>query len=130
MADNYFKAFLSPDSSTKTSEPALTQEITSDMVGQGSISEALEKKDWRRVLRFTQQMTKSDPDDYVTWYTMGFAYGELKLYDQAGQAYREAVRIKPDFAEAWQALGKAYVKLKQYALADIAFRKYWQLRGK
>ncbi len=42
------------------------------------------------------------------WYNLGAAYGNLKQYDQAIQAYREALRIQPEDAEAWYNLGLTY----------------------
>jgi tetratricopeptide (TPR) repeat protein len=42
------------------------------------------------------------------WHNLGFSYGELKEYDKAISANREAIRLKPDYVDAWYDLGYCY----------------------
>ena len=40
---------------------------------------------------------------------LGIAYGNLGRYQDAIEAYKQAIRIKPDYAEAHYNLGIAYL---------------------
>ncbi len=85
---------------------------------------ALEKKqDWQGLLKLAQQWVKNEPGSAVARYAMGFAYNNLKQYDQAIQAFREALRIQPELAKAWNGLGTAYGNPKQHDQAIKAFRE-------
>ena len=73
----------------------------------GSI--ALEKrKDWKGLLDWSLEWTKSEPNNALAWYNRGYAYDELKRYNDAIEALRQAVRIDPEYANAWYNLGVAY----------------------
>jgi len=70
---------------------------------------ALEKsKDWPGLLHWCQRWTKSEPRNALAWFGLGAAYGYLKRYDDAIEAFRQALRINPENAEAWNNLGIAY----------------------
>ncbi len=72
------------------------------------------KKDWHGMLRLSQQWVNIEPESAIARIIMGSAYSGLKQYDQAIQAYREALRIQPEYAAAWNHLGVTYLDLKQY----------------
>jgi len=73
----------------------------------GSI--ALEKrKDWKGLLDWSLEWTKREPNNALAWYNRGYAYDELKRYNDAIEALRQAVRIDPEYANAWYNLGVAY----------------------
>lgn len=72
------------------------------------------KKDWRGLLKLSQQWVKSDQGSAIAWNVLGNAYYNLEQYDRAIQAYKEALRIQPEDADAWENLGAAYVNLNQY----------------
>lgn len=75
----------------------------------------LEKdEDWRGLLKLSQQWVKSEPGSANARNILGNAYFNLKQYDRAIQAYREALRIEPEDADAWKHLGGAYLNLEQY----------------
>ncbi len=82
-----------------------------------------QKKDRQGLLKLTQQWVKSEPENAGAWFGLGNAYNGLKQYDQAIQAYREALRIQPEHANAWYNLGIAYNHLKQYDQAIQAYRE-------
>jgi cytochrome c-type biogenesis protein CcmH/NrfG len=50
------------------------------------------------------------PSHPLAWYYLGFAYEEFSRYQQAVEAYREALRLKPDFSSARYAIGRVYVR--------------------
>ena len=54
---------------------------------------------------------------------LGATYGKLNHYDDAVEAYRQAVRINPENAQAWVDLGVDYVNLNRYDDAMEAYRQ-------
>lgn len=108
--------------------------ITSKMTQSGSKKEsgldrlsrsiALEKKkNWQGLLKLSQQWTKSEPDDTVSWFSLGLAQAGLKQYDRAIRAYRESIRIRPEYADAWYNLGTSYFHLKQHPQGMHAYQE-------
>ena len=55
--------------------------------------------------------------------TSGSLTSNLKRYDDAIEAYRQALRINPENADAWNNLGIAYNNLKRYDDAIEAYRQ-------
>jgi tetratricopeptide (TPR) repeat protein len=49
------------------------------------------------------------PNVPVYWYSLGLAYGRLRLLDKALRAYEQAVALKPDYCEPLARLGGFYV---------------------
>ena len=87
-------------------------------------SVALEKrKDWKGLLDWSLKWTKSEPENALAWYNRGYAYDELKRYNDAIEALQQAVRIDPEYAAAWNNIGAAYVELKRYNDAIEALRQ-------
>jgi cytochrome c-type biogenesis protein CcmH/NrfG len=78
--------------------------------------------DWIELLKISQHQLTHDPTDAVAWFSVGVASGNLKLYNQAVHAYREAIRHQADYGEAWHNLGNAYASLKEYDHAIHAYR--------
>jgi tetratricopeptide (TPR) repeat protein len=54
---------------------------------------------------------------------MGDAYNGLGKYQEAIDAYKEAIKIKPDFHEAYYNKGAAYGELKKYQEAINAYKE-------
>ncbi|RPJ16464.1 MAG: serine protease [Desulfobacteraceae bacterium] len=80
-------------------------------------------KDWHNLLDHSLSWTKSEPQNAEARYTLGIAHGNLKSYDDAINAFRQAVRINPKHAEAWNNLGDAYRKINRYSDAAECFRR-------
>ncbi|MEI2761479.1 tetratricopeptide repeat protein [Methanothrix soehngenii] len=55
-----------------------------------------------------------DPQDANAWTIKGIALYDLGKYDEAIQAYDQAIRINPQFAEAWYNKGVALTALGKY----------------
>jgi S1-C subfamily serine protease len=83
---------------------------------------ALEKKaDWRGLVKLSRQEVKRNPANAAAWFSLGVAFANLKQYDQAIPAYREAIRNEAEYGDAWHNLGVAYANLKDY---DNAIQAY------
>jgi Flp pilus assembly protein TadD len=85
---------------------------------------ALEQSDdMPGLLDWCREWTKSEPEDAAAWTRLGYACSKLNRYDDAVEAYLQAVRITPEHAEAWYGLGVAYDELKRYDHAIEAYRQ-------
>jgi hypothetical protein len=82
-----------------------------------------QRKDWPGLLDWCRRWTNSEPANVNAWYGLGIAYGKLTRYQDAIDAFRQAVRIDPRDARAWTNLGVAYGKLARYQDAIGAFRQ-------
>jgi tetratricopeptide (TPR) repeat protein len=79
--------------------------------------------DLQGLLDWCRKWTKSEPEDAAAWIRLGYACSKLNRYDEAVEAYRQAVRITPEHAETWYGLGAAYDELKRYDDAIGAYRQ-------
>ena len=61
------------------------------------------------------------------WILKGNALREGKRYDEAIQAYEEALDIDPDYPDAWLGLGEALSALGRREEADAAFGRAEEL---
>jgi tetratricopeptide (TPR) repeat protein len=59
-------------------------------------------------------------DSPLTSYLLGESYSDLRRYDQAAAAYREALKIEQRFPAAWFALAMSYARLGRTAEAREA----------
>lgn len=80
-------------------------------------------KDWQALLDWSLKWTKSEPLNDEARYNLGIANGNLKRYNDAIEAFRQALHINPKHAEAWNNIGDTYRKLNRYRDAIEAFRQ-------
>ncbi len=80
-------------------------------------------RDWQGLLDWSRKWTKSQPEDTGAWYCLGAAYDNLNRYNDAVEAFRQALRINPEYADAWYCLGIAYLDLNRYENAVEANRQ-------
>ena len=80
-------------------------------------------KDWQGLLDWCLKWTKSEAENAEAWYELGEAYFNLNRYNDAVDAYRQAIRIEPENATAWLKLGFAYLYLNRYNDAADAYRQ-------
>jgi len=79
--------------------------------------------DWRGLLDWCRKWTKSKPENFMAWASLGFAYSMLNRPNDAIEASRQALRINPKEFFAWFILGFNYSKLNRYNDAIEAFRQ-------
>jgi tetratricopeptide (TPR) repeat protein len=105
---------------SEAKSPKATPKPTSPPVkpSQGSSTEwkdratALEAaEDWAGLMEHSKRWTKAQPKEPMAWLFLGAAYFPLSRYQEAVNAYKEALRLKPDYANGWYNLGLAYLGL-------------------
>lgn len=72
---------------------------------------------------FTEAIKLSRRNYQRAFYALGMAESELKNWQAAEAAFREAVRLKPDDGEAWFDLGLALLEREDFDRAETAFQK-------
>jgi len=87
------------------------------------VSILLEMRAWPEMLAWCYKWTKCEPENAVAWFRLGWIYDELNRYDDAIEAYRQALRINPEHADAWSNLGVAYSNINRNDDAVEAFRQ-------
>ncbi|MGD0627208.1 MAG: tetratricopeptide repeat protein, partial [Thermodesulfobacteriota bacterium] len=60
------------------------------------------------LLEWGRKRTAKEPENALAWYELRAAYDGLNRYDDAIEAYRQAIRIEPKDVDAWYNLGVAY----------------------
>jgi tetratricopeptide (TPR) repeat protein len=74
-------------------------------------------------IEIMMQVLAAHPENSVAFYTIGRAYMQKKLYPQALDAFKEALRLNPADDQAHALCGLALNSLRQYAQAESeAFR--------
>ena len=79
------------------------------------VSQSLEEaSDWKKMLDWCQQWSKSEPNDSSAWHCLGYGYLNVKQYNDSVAAYLQTVRVNPEDADGWSNLGFVYAELKRY----------------
>ena len=60
------------------------------------------------IARLVSKVDEKRTKDTEAWYSLGVAYGKLGRYNDAIEAFRQALRINPEDAAAWYNLGVTY----------------------
>lgn len=78
-------------------------------------------------LKMAQKAVQLDPENALTYNTLGAALYELSRYDEAEKVFRKAVDLDPEDAVAYTNLGMALIEMNQTDEAETAFRKSLEL---
>lgn len=77
-------------------------------------------------IRALQELVKAKEKhsgDKHIWNALGLTYKERKLYNEAEDAFKQAIELDSKFSEAYNNLGVLYLDLKRYKDAIVAFEK-------
>lgn len=84
---------------------------------------ALARGDYSGAVQHCSQLVKVAADSYQGWFNLGVAYQKTGRLEQAGNAYREATRIRPDAVEANANLGVVLQERADVAGARRAYER-------
>lgn len=77
-------------------------------------SAAAKNKKTDEAIKLYEQITTSDPKDFVTWTELASLYFGQKKYSNAQTAYEKAIELKPDFMLALLNIGKLFYAQKRF----------------
>lgn len=83
--------------------------------------ELINAQEYSKAATKANELLAQSPSDYGLWAILGAAQSSLKKYEQAAQAFAEAVKHAPDFAPARNNLGTALKNQGKYSEALDAF---------
>jgi tetratricopeptide (TPR) repeat protein len=105
----------------ETSKTTLSESYTSLTVDANNAQSFYDKglkelwqENWSAALTCFQKTTEKNPLFTDAWVDVGYCYGNLGRYQDAVDAYKQAIKIKPDYAEAHYNLGITYCILHRY----------------
>lgn len=78
---------------------------------------------WGDPMRFHRDTALKSPDKFRPQYNLGTQLGQRGLYDEAGAALEQAIRIWPESSAAHNQLGNVYVMTAQPRKAERHYRQ-------
>jgi len=77
-------------------------------------------KDAEKKIREALKQNESDPQ---LWNSLGVILADMGRYEEAVEAYQQAITLKPDFAICYNNLSVAYKRLRKFDSAKFALEK-------
>ncbi len=109
---------------TRTTTPSLPEEREQafrQALEEGH--EAVWAMDWERAAEAYARAVALKPDHYLALISWGLALWNLKRYEEAAQAYRQAARVAPEEPVPWERLALLYAAMEDTkAAAEAAFK--------
>jgi Flp pilus assembly protein TadD len=75
--------------------------------------EQVNKKDWGAAIVTLESFTKANPTNADGFNLLGYSYRNLKRYDEALVAYKQALKLDPKHRGAHEYIGVAYIQMGQ-----------------
>lgn len=91
-------------------------------------AEAEAAQDHVEMLKRGQALVRRYPENDLAHFWLGVAYANLKFYEDAIAAFKQAIKLKPDYPEAWAGLGLAYRVAGRMDDARDAFQRAEKLK--
>jgi Flp pilus assembly protein TadD len=73
----------------------------------------IDKKDWGAAATVLESFTRANPADADGFNLLGYSYRNLKRYDDALVAYKQALKLDPKHRGAHEYIGIAYIQMGQ-----------------
>jgi predicted O-linked N-acetylglucosamine transferase (SPINDLY family) len=89
---------------------------------------ALQNNDLIVALELISKAIEIKPDYAEAWNNRGYAYNELKSYEEALASYDRAINIKPDYAAAQSNRGNTLNTLKRYEEALASYDRAIEIK--
>lgn len=71
----------------------------------------VQQEHWSTALSFFQQATAQNPQFAEAWFQTGYCCGNLGRFQEATEAFKQAITIKSDYAGAHYGLGVTYLAI-------------------
>ena len=84
---------------------------------------AMAKKDWQGASEILIRLRKSQRDNPLVWFALGYLHRRLGNDEIAIQHYKQVITLKPDYAEAYFWMGISYSVLNLYTEAIAAHQQ-------
>ncbi|MDE0634276.1 MAG: tetratricopeptide repeat protein [Candidatus Poribacteria bacterium] len=84
--------------------------------------------EYREVISFREAMPNHNSDLPEGYYGLGLAYAGLEKFDEAIEAYKQAIQYAPEWAHIHAALGAGYASLHRYDAALNAYKTAHDLK--
>lgn len=88
---------------------------------------AFNRKEYYPALLKYLEGVRRNPNDENIYNRLGITYAQLKFYENAEEALRQAIQLNPRFSYAWNNLGSTFFLQKKLKKAEKNFRKAIQL---
>lgn len=75
---------------------------------------AIEEKHYQQAISLLRQIVESDPADFPAWQELGTVYFILKNFEEAEQAYTQALLRHPDYVLALISLGRLRIARQNF----------------
>lgn len=89
---------------------------------------------YAEAVKFADDMIAKNGNSDFYQYVKGYLYQNMKEYDKAIAAYKQAIELKPDYVEAYSNLGLCYcqqaIEFGEKAVSDIDDPKYQEEQAK
>ena len=85
--------------------------------------EAVEAEKYKKARKLFNKVVDADPRNADAWNYLGFSNRKLKKFDQALNAYQEALAINPDHLGANEYLGELYLQTGELEKARERLQK-------
>src|SRR5437016_918980 len=83
---------------------------------------ALSEKRPRKAARLLRELVRTEPDEPLFHWRLGYALSEMQEYRDAIHEFRQTLKLDPDNVPALGGLGCAYMELEEWDQAEKALR--------
>lgn len=81
---------------------------------------ALDQNNPHKAARLLRDLVKSEPEEPLFHWLLGYALSEMNEYQGAIQEFQEALKLDPKNVAAWGCLGRTYMELEAWGPAEQA----------
>ena len=67
------------------------------------------------------------PEYAAAWNNLGLVYYDLRRFDEAETAFRQAIELRPDYSAPWSNLGRMFSAEDDYVAAATAYERALEL---
>lgn len=90
------------------SEKLLQLQPSSQTALEGLAANAFSTDDYEAAATYCGKLVEYSPAQFERWFNLGVAYHRIQRFNEATEAYQEALRLRPDAKQAYVNLGAVY----------------------